>query len=85
MTAERKLASVVKIIDIQPIPNADAIVVAKVKGWSVVVKRDEFKVGDLAVYYEIDSFLPIRPQFEFLRKSSFKRMGLQEGRKLSIS
>ena len=50
MTAERKLASVVKIIDIQPIPNADAIVVAKVKGWNVVVKRDEFKVGDLAVY-----------------------------------
>ena len=49
MTAERKLASVVKIIDIQPIPNADAIVVAKVKGWNVVVKRDEFKVGDLAV------------------------------------
>ena len=82
MTAERKLASVVKIIDIQPIPNADAIVVAKVKGWNVVVKRDEFKVGDLAVYYEIDSFLPIRPQFEFLRKSSFKRMGSHEGFRL---
>ena len=82
MTAERKLASVVKIIDIQPIPNADAIVAAKVKGWNVVVKRDEFKVGDLAVYYEIDSFLPIRPQFEFLRKSSFKRMGTAEGFRL---
>ena len=82
MTAERKLASVVKIIDIQPIPNADAIVVAKVKGWNVVVKRDEFKVGDLAAYYEIDSFLPIRPQFEFLRKSSFKRMGSHEGFRL---
>lgn len=82
MTAERKLASVVKIVDIQPIPNADAIVVAKVKGWNVVVKRDEFKVGDLAVYYEIDSFLPVRPQFEFLRKSSFKRMGSQEGFRL---
>jgi len=82
MTTERKLASVVKIIDIQPIPNADAIVVAKVKGWNVVVKRDEFKVGDLAVYYEIDSFLPIRPQFEFLRKSSFKRMGSSDGFRL---
>ena len=50
---DRKLASVVKIADIQPIPNADAIVVASVKGWKVVVKKDEFKVGDLAVYYEI--------------------------------
>ena len=79
---ERKLASVVKITDIQPIVGADAIVVAKVKGWNVVVKVNEYKVGDLAVYYEIDSFLPIRPQFEFLRKSSFKRMGSSEGFRL---
>ena len=79
---DRKLASVVKIADIQPIPNADAIVVAKVKGWNVVIKKGEFKVGDLAVYYEIDSFLPIRPHFEFLRKSSFKRMGNNEGFRL---
>jgi RNA ligase (TIGR02306 family) len=82
MTTDRKLASVVKIVDIQPIPGADAIVVATVKGWKVVVKVNEYKVGDLAVYYEIDSFLPIRPQFEFLRKSSFKRMGSSEGFRL---
>ena len=82
MTTDRKLASVVKIVEIQPIPGADAIVVATVKGWKVVVKVNEYKVGDLAVYYEIDSFLPIRPQFEFLRKSSFKRMGSSEGFRL---
>jgi len=82
MTTERKLASVVKIVDIQPIVGADAIVVASVKGWKVVVKKDEYKVGDLAVYYEIDSFLPIRPQFEFLRKSSYKRMVSSEGFRL---
>jgi RNA ligase (TIGR02306 family) len=82
MTTDRKLASVVKIVDIQPIPGADAIVVATVKGWKVVVKVNEYKVGDLAVYYEIDSFLPVRPQFEFLRKSSFKRMGSTEGFRL---
>ena len=82
MTIERKLATVVKIVDIQPIVGADAIMVAKVKGWNVVVKKGEFNVGDLAVYYEIDSFLPIRPQFEFLRKSSFKRMGTAEGYRL---
>jgi RNA ligase (TIGR02306 family) len=82
MNTDRKLASVVKIADIQPIPGADAIMVAKVKGWNVVVKVNEYKVGDLAVYYEIDSFLPVRPQFEFLRKSSFKRMGSSEGFRL---
>ena len=82
MSTERKLASVVRIVDIQPIAGADAIVVAKVKGWNVVVKVGEYKVGDLAVYYEIDSFLPVRPQFEFLRRSSFKRMGTTDGFRL---
>jgi RNA ligase (TIGR02306 family) len=82
MNTDRKLASVVRIVDIQPIVGADAIMVASVKGWKVVVKKDEYKVGDLAVYYEIDSFLPIRPQFEFLRKSSYKRMGSSEGFRL---
>ena len=28
---------------------------------------------DLAVYFEIDSFLPVRPEFEFLRASSYKQ------------
>jgi RNA ligase (TIGR02306 family) len=74
MNTERKLASVVKIVDVQPIPGADAIEVATVKGWRVVTKKNEYKVGDLAVYYEIDSFLPAKPEFEFLRKSSFKRL-----------
>lgn len=79
---ERKLASIVKIIDIQPISGADAIEVALVKGWKVVVKKGEYKANDLAVYYEIDSFLPIKPEFEFLRKSSFKKMGQHEGFRL---
>lgn len=79
---ERKLASVVKILDIQPIAGADAIEIATVKGWKVVVKKNEFKVNDLAVYYEIDSFLPVTPQFEFLRKSSYKKMNDKEGFRL---
>jgi len=79
---ERKLASVVKVLDIQPIAGADAIEVATVKGWKVVVKKSEYKIGDLAVYYEIDSFLPVTPQFEFLRKSSYKKMNDKEGFRL---
>lgn len=54
----RKLASIRRIADIQPIEGADAIVVATVDGWKVVVKKDEFNVGDLALYLEIDSWVP---------------------------
>ena len=79
---ERKLASIQEVAEINDIPGADNIQVATVRGWKLVVKRDEFKVGDKAVYCEIDSMLPIREEFEFLRKSSFKRMGDQEGFKL---
>src|SRR5574341_708158 len=79
---ERKLASIQEIAEINEIPGADNIQVATVKGWKLVVKRDEFNVGDKAVYCEIDSFLPIREEFEFLRKSSFKKMGEQEGFRL---
>ncbi len=55
---ERKLASIRRIADIQPIEGADAIVVATIDGWKVVVKKDEFKAGDLALYLEIDSWVP---------------------------
>ena len=55
---ERKLATIRKISDIQPIYNADAIEVATVDGWKVVVKKGEFEVGDLALYLEIDSWVP---------------------------
>ena len=71
---ERKLASIRTISEINPIPEADAIERATVDGWNVVVKKGEFKPGDLCVYCEIDSLLPIREEFEFLRKSSYRKM-----------
>jgi hypothetical protein len=40
------------------------------------------QVGNLVIYCEIDSFLPIKEEFEFLRKSSYKKMGDQEGFRL---
>lgn len=54
----RKMASVRKIDAIDPIEGADAIEVATVGGWKVVVKKGEFSAGDLAVYCEIDSWIP---------------------------
>jgi hypothetical protein len=80
---ERKLATVRRIKEILPIEGADRIELAVVDGWKVVVAKDvQHKVGDLVIYCEIDSFLPIREEFEFLRKSSYKKMGDQEGFRL---
>lgn len=80
---ERKLASIQVIKEILPIEGADMIELAVVNGWKVVVAKNVgHKVGDHVVYCEIDSFLPIREEFEFLRKSSYKKMGDQEGFRL---
>ena len=80
---ERKLASIRKISDLLPIEGADKIELAVIDGWKVVVAKDvNHKVGDFVVYCEVDSFLPIKPEFEFLRKSSYKKMGDQEGFRL---
>jgi len=68
----RKLASIQVVNAAEPIPNADAIERIRVLGWWVVVKKGEFKPGDKLVYFEIDSLLPERAEFEFLRASSYK-------------
>lgn len=66
-TIERRLATVETITAIRPIPGADAIEVARVRGWDVVVRRDEFAVGDAIIYVEVDAFLPTADErFAFL-------------------
>lgn len=54
----RKMASIQIIRDITPIEGADAIVLAHVNGWSAVVKKDEFQIGQPVVFCEIDSWIP---------------------------
>jgi RNA ligase (TIGR02306 family) len=72
---ERKLASIKKINNIQPIEGADMIELAVVDGWKVVVAKNVgHKIGDMVIYCEIDSFLPIKEEFEFLRKSSYRKL-----------
>lgn len=68
---ERALATIRKIDKIEPIANADAIEVATIGGWKVVVKKGEYEAGDLAIYFEIDSWIPhwLAP---FLTKSGQK-------------
>jgi RNA ligase (TIGR02306 family) len=74
-TNTRKLASLQVVREIRPIEGADMIELAIINDWqAVVAKTDNVKKGDMVVYCEIDSFLPIIPEFEFLRKSSYKKL-----------
>lgn len=79
----RKLASIQRIWEIEPIDGADKIELAHVLGWQCVVNKGQFQPMDIGVYFEIDSFLPIREEFEFMRSSSYKKTDIMgEGFKL---
>lgn len=67
----RKLATIRRISDIRPIPNADLIELAVVDGWQCVVEKDKFAVGELVIYCEVDTVLPVHPDYEFLRKMCY--------------
>jgi RNA ligase (TIGR02306 family) len=68
----RSLASIQTIKDIQPIENADSIEVASILGWKVVVMKNQFKVGDKIVYFEIDSILPDLDIFSFIKSRGMR-------------
>ena len=78
----RKLVTIRQVRETKLIEGADLIELAFVDGWQCVAKKGEFAVGDLAVYAEVDSFLPVEPRYEFLRKSSLRKMGEVEGFRL---
>ena len=68
----RQLVSIQTVNAVEPIAGADAIERVRVLGWWVVAKKGDYRPGDRVVYAEIDSLLPERPEFEFLRASSFR-------------
>jgi RNA ligase (TIGR02306 family) len=55
----RKLASIQKIKEVIKHPNADTLDIVTVLGWKCVSKTGNFKAGDLCVYFEIDSLIPM--------------------------
>ena len=74
-TSERELCYLVTIDDVIPHNNADRLEIAIVGGWHCIVGKDEFKKGDIGVYFEIDSLLPEKEPFksmEFLASKHFK-------------
>jgi len=68
----RSLVTVQRVKAISVIPDSDFLELAHIMGWQCVVKKGEFKEGDLGVYFEVDSFLPVEERYEFLRNSSFR-------------
>lgn len=72
MEIKRKLATVRQVLKKEPIEGADRIELIHVDGWKVIAQKDLYKEGDKVVYFEVDSFLPVIPAFEWLRQSSFR-------------
>ena len=70
---KRALAYIVTIDEIRPIANYDRVVHARTNGWWCVVRKDEFNVGDRAIYFEIDSKVPETDErFAFLESKHYK-------------
>lgn len=69
---ERELVYVVRVTDVISIPDAEKVELVKVNGWTCMVQKGAFHPGDLAVYFEIDSKLPQKPEFEFTAKYDYK-------------
>jgi RNA ligase (TIGR02306 family) len=67
-----KVATIEEIAEVLPHPNADALELAKIKGWQVCIKKGEFKKGDLCIYICVDSVLEDKPVYEFLRNKNFR-------------
>lgn len=69
---ERELCYVVIIDDILPIEGADRVEQAVVGGWHIMTRKGQFKPGDPAIYFEIDSKVPETEPFKFLEAKHYK-------------
>ena len=67
-----KLATIQRIRNVRVHSNADSLELCNILGWTVVIKKGEFKNDDLVVYIVIDTILPEKPEFEFLRNKNFR-------------
>ena len=69
---QRELVYVVRIDELKPIEGKDRVECAVVGGWTVMVRKGQFKPGDLGIYFEIDSKVPEKEPFMFLEGKHFK-------------
>ena len=85
INAKRALAYIQHVTNIRPIDGADNIEQCNVLGWNLICKKGEFHEGDPCVYIEIDSKVPEREEFEFLRAKGFKVKTMKLGKFNCIS
>lgn len=79
----RKLVTYQRIDTLSPIEGADRIELAGVLGWKCIVKKGEFKVGDICLFHEVDSYVPVvapatnwsNSLYAFLEKTTHKSTG----------
>jgi len=64
------LAQILNITKIRPHPNADLLEIAQVLGWEAVVKKGEYKEGDIIAFLFPDASLPDKPCFSFYNSKS---------------
>jgi RNA ligase (TIGR02306 family) len=76
----RTLATIQEILKIETIPNADKVELANIMGWKVLIGKNQFKEGDLCVFFEVDSLLPQTPEFEFMRQHKFRVKTMKSNR-----
>lgn len=82
MMEKRKLATVQYVHNVTTIEGADRIECVHVLGWNCVAKKGDFRKGDLCVYFEVDSFLPMDRRFSFLKGSYRNDSFMGEGYRL---
>ena len=58
--------NIVRIDAILPHTNADTLGIVYIGSYQCVIKKDAYKVGDLALYIQPDTLAPVIPAFAFL-------------------
>lgn len=71
---KRALATIAKIDKIYEHPNADRLEIALVRGWQVIVLKNNYSEGERVIFFEIDSFIPTYDEFSFLEKSCLREV-----------
>lgn len=81
--SERSLAHIEKVLDVVPIENADAIELAKILGWQVVVRKGTVAKDDTVVFCEVDSILPTIKYFDFMTERKYRLRSIKLRKTLS--
>lgn len=69
---ERELCYLIEVDDIKPIEGKDRVECAVVGGWTIMVRKDQFKPGSIGIYFEVDSKVPETEPFAFLAAKHYK-------------